>query len=375
MNALDPGGTERGVAPVEAEDAATVNAGLTSESIASRRHAWQGVKRPERSVPACRDPCLSGFVHETPQEPTTCSALSEWLAEPLPGTAAVARAWLCIEQPGPWGHNALLDSRFEKALGEELAKRANGTGVRLQMIRRPGERADRTWEKPRRVYLASTDPAHCWLREATVYDPAELLELDFAAIARGVHNDWGHRSATPLMLVCTNGRRDQCCAVWGRPLAAGLAADHPDSVWETSHTGGHRFAPAAVVLPSGYTYGRVKPVEADAILTAAKAGNVTLNQCRGRSTWSRSGQAAELALRTRTGELSTNAFHVEEAEPAAGPHNIRLSHTDGRTWSATIHEEKLEPPRPSSCGKNPSDVPATTVEAITPLPRPVKSDP
>lgn len=286
----------------------------------------------------------------------------------------MARAWLCIEQAGPWGHNALLDSRFDPALGTELAARAEGTGVRIQMIRRPGERADRTARPPRRVYLASTDPAHCWLREAAVHDPAELLELDFAAIADGVHGDWGDSSAAPLLLVCTNGRRDPCCAVWGRPLAAALAAEHPGSVWETSHTGGHRFAPAAVLLPSGYTYGRLQPAEADAIVSAAKSGRIVLDRCRGRSTWSSPGQAAELALRARTGELGTNAFHVEEAVPAAGGHHVRINHTDGRTWSATTHDHKLKPPRPNGCGRNPIELPATKVEAITALPQLAKPE-
>jgi hypothetical protein len=291
----------------------------------------------------------------------TCSALSELLSEPLPGTAAVTGAWLCVEQPGPWGRKALLHSRFDPAVAAELAERADGSGVRVQLIRRPGHRAAEP--STRRVYLAFTDPACCWLREAAVDNPADLLELDFAAIAQGVHGGWGQPSDGPLLLVCTNGRRDQCCAVWGRPLASELAAHHGDSVWETSHTGGHRFAPNAVLLPSGYTYGRLKPVECDAILSAARDGNVVLEQCRGRSTWPRPAQAAEIAVRDLTGERATNALRAEEAAPGL----IRITHTDGHAWSVSVREQTLDPPRPNGCGNEPIDMPTTVVGTITPL--------
>lgn len=293
----------------------------------------------------------------------TCSALSERLSEPLPGTAAVARAWLCVQQPGPWGHKALLNSRIDTALGAELARRADATGVRVQLIRRPGRQAGDPQSDPRRVYLASTDPARCWLRAATVDRPADLLDLDFEAIAAGDHGGWGQQSDGPLLLVCTNGRRDQCCAVWGRPLAAELATDHGDTVWETSHTGGHRFAPNAVLLPSGYTFGRLNPAEGNAILSAARAGNVALQRCRGRSTWTRAAQAAELAVRDLTGERRTNTLRAEETAPGL----VRITHTDGRAWSVPVSERTLDPPRPNGCGNDPVGLPTTIVNTITPL--------
>src|SRR5919106_341585 len=54
------------------------------------------------------------------------------------------------------------------------------------------------------------------------------------------------------VLVCTHGRRDACCGTLGTRLAQSLpglgAGVH---VWRTSHTGGHRFAPTALLLPEG----------------------------------------------------------------------------------------------------------------------------
>jgi hypothetical protein len=54
------------------------------------------------------------------------------------------------------------------------------------------------------------------------------------------------------VLVCTHGRRDACCGTLGTRLSVSLpglgAGVH---VWRTSHTGGHRFAPTALLLPEG----------------------------------------------------------------------------------------------------------------------------
>lgn len=307
--------------------------------------------------------CLSGGVHEPPAEngpeAATCSALSRRWSEPLPGTAAVATTWLCLEQRGPWGSDALLHSHLDTAVGEALAGLAQ-RGVRVQLLRRPGRHADTGARAPRRVYLARTRPERSWLRIAETEAPAELLDLDFERIAAGEHDGWGEPASGPLLLVCTNGRRDRCCAVRGRPLAGGLADRHGDAVWETNHTGGHRFAPAAVLLPSGYTYGHLEAGTAEAALAAAEAGEVAVAACRGRSTWSRPGQAAELAVREHIGEHLVDALHVEGEEGG----EVLIAHQDGRRWSVTVKEEALSPPRPNSCGKAPVQPSAFTAVQI-----------
>lgn len=58
------------------------------------------------------------------------------------------------------------------------------------------------------------------------------------------------------VLICTHGRRDACCGRQGTALVMEVATD-PDlaaagfRVSRTSHTGGHRFAPTAILLPEG----------------------------------------------------------------------------------------------------------------------------
>ena len=79
-------------------------------------------------------------------------------------------------------------------------------------------------------------------------------------------------SPEPALLVCTNARRDVCCAVRGRPVALQAAAERPGQVWECSHTGGHRFAPTAVLLPHGQTWARLSTAQAVSALDAAARG-------------------------------------------------------------------------------------------------------
>ncbi|WP_030038964.1 sucrase ferredoxin, partial [Streptomyces resistomycificus] len=189
---------------------------------------------------------------------STCSTVSRELDEPISGTAATASTWLLLEQPGPWGAKALTSSHLDPALGRALDASAKGTGVRVALIRRPGRHADSGSPTTRQVYVAHTRPGNAWLHAATTCDPRRLLELDLDALGRGDHSsfdaalDGRPHTGGPLALVCTNGKRDRCCALLGRPLAAELAASGVEGAWEVTHLGGHRFSPTLLVLPYGY---------------------------------------------------------------------------------------------------------------------------
>ncbi|MFI9379753.1 sucrase ferredoxin [Kutzneria sp. NPDC052558] len=274
----------------------------------------------------------------------SCSALAAALGEPAAGTASEATAWLCVEQPGPWGRDALLDSHMDGGLAAELSKRAEDSGVRIVLIRRPGQHADHHHAQPRQVYLASTRPGACWLESTVLSDPKQLLDLDFRAAGAGQHVGLGTRIDERVLLVCTNGRRDVCCAVEGRPLAGALAAANPGLVWETTHTGGHRFAPTAVLLPTGYLYGWLSPEVGQRLLDSDE---VVLAGNRGRSCWSRPAQVAELAVRERHGELHPELLSVS-------PDGAVVTHSDGREWAVTVTEQPQLPARPASCGKEPT---------------------
>ena len=295
---------------------------------------------------------------------STCSTASQALDEPIAGTAATARTWLLLEQPGPWGAKALTSSHLDPALGRALEAAAKGTGVRIALIRRPGRHADCGTPAARQVYAAHTDPGGAWLHSATADDPRALLDLDFAALGRGEHRSFdavlGARphSGGPLALVCTNGKRDRCCALLGRPLAAQLAASEVEGVWEVTHLGGHRFSPTVLVLPYGYAYGRAEAHAVKEVLHGVREGRVVVEGCRGSSAWERPGQAAELAVRTAVGEYAVDALRVEATSGSAPRWRVTVAHADGRRWSVDVAQGASLPPRPESCGTSALGSPA-----------------
>ena len=102
----------------------------------------------------------------------------------------------------------------------------------------------------------------------------------------------------PLLLVCTHGKHDRCCARYGRPLYQALAEQADDGwVWQSSHVGGDRFAGNVVVLPDGLYFGRVEPADAWSLLDEYLAGRIDLEHYRGRSAHTFAEQAAERAIR------------------------------------------------------------------------------
>ncbi len=286
-------------------------------------------------------------------EPTPdlrCRVTSATAGEPTVGTAPHAVGWLVLEQPGPWGRTAWTASRLDPDVGArvEAACAAAPRPVRPVLVRRP----DGTTADERTLLLAHTVPGATWLVQAAVADPAALpWEQLAAAVAEG-DLDVVRRvlpdaaPAQPVLLVCTNGKRDRCCAIDGRPVAVAADAAHPGRCWETTHLGGHRFAPTAVVLPTGTMHGRLDSTAVGTLLDAADHGEVRLDGWRGRSTWAPPAQAAEHAVRAETGEHDADALQVEtEGE------TVVVRHRDGRAWSVAVRQEETGAERPESCGK------------------------
>lgn len=288
-----------------------------------------------------------------------CSDGSEAADEQLAGSAPAARAWVALEQNGPWGAKAFTQSHLPADVGRVLEETAAHHGVRPALIRRPGRHADQPHSRqPRRVLVGHSVPGRTWLLEADVDGPDRLLELDWAAVAAGSLDDvrrtlpGASASDRPHLLVCTNGTRDLCCAAKGRPLALGLADRHPGQVWEVTHTSGHRFAPTAVLLPAGTLHGRLDLEAAEGLLAAAARGETVLAGHRGRSVWEPAGQVAELFVRELVGETGLDALTVHMPS-APDPHRwlCRVEHGDGRGWMVEVTSEPTGSDRAESCGK------------------------
>jgi len=215
------------------------------------------------------------------------------------GTAFPAARLLLVEQPAGWVRTGLGGSGFDPAVARRLTERISRLGVRVLAVRRPGRRPDDAGG--RRWGFADCRPGRSAMASGWYDDPAELLDLDPDALPLA--------ASPPVYLVCTHGTHDLCCAVAGRPVAAALAEECPDRVWECSHVGGDRFAANVLVLPTGQLYGRVTdPAE---LLAATEAGRVLPARLRGRIGLSPAAQAAVVHGQRELGLLTPDAITVE----------------------------------------------------------------
>lgn len=222
-----------------------------------------------------------------------CALASLRREESAIGTASTVRSYLVVQQEGSWGRDALVDSALPADVATWLRRASRETGVRPLLVRRH-RRADGDGVV---VFAAHAHPRHPWLESARLDDVAAITDLDPAVLARGESVGLPRRD-DPVLLTCTHGSHDVCCAVEGRPVAAALADSHPDLSWECSHLGGDRFAGNLLILPHGLYYGRVDAGSAPAIAAAHLAGRLDLAHLRGRSGYPFAVQAAEHHLRT-----------------------------------------------------------------------------
>lgn len=211
-----------------------------------------------------------------------CSDISRDAGEPLLGTATHVDVWLLIEYRAVWKAKALDDNNLAEPvmrwIEDSVAKfQARGLKARPQFIRQP-IKPDPMSERPAwdagtvRVIVARGDglatrmvPRYQYLADI---DPTELpMQQDQA----------------PLYFVCTNGQRDNCCALYGLPLYRRLAELVGTRAWQISHVGGHRYAPNVLVVPTPTLYGRVDAEAAEGFVEAVEGGAVPMQYLRGRT--------------------------------------------------------------------------------------------
>ncbi|MGO4958025.1 sucrase ferredoxin [Luteococcus sp. Sow4_B9] len=278
---------------------------------------------------------------------TSCS--DGWSDAGLPalGTAPNADFWVALEQPGPWGAKAFTESRLDPELGRQLDTEVTRSGGRLVLVRDPLSHPD--VEGPRTVFVAGGPVGAPWLGRAVLDSARDLLELlqawpDLRAAATPPSP---LEPSDPVLLVCTNGKRDRCCAVKGAPLARTLAERHPGRAWEATHLGGHRFATTALALPSRQMLAFVDEELAERALDGQLLA-LDERHDRGRSDLPQWARVADAWLRSRTGETDPAAMDYQSDEAV-----VQASHRDGRSWRLVVEKKSSDEVQlPESCGKH-----------------------
>jgi hypothetical protein len=206
---------------------------------------------------------------------------------------------------------------MDARIARQIAAAASAADTNVLLIRRPGRRPSaRSGAGPTALAwaIAETAPEVERVLWGSWREPADLLGLDLDA---PIPDDYAATGPQRLALVCTNGKRDQCCAVRGRPVAAAVSAATDWDTWECSHLGGHRFAATALLLPSGDMFGWLDPESAPQVLQRFDAGQIVLSNYRGRCGQPVEEQAALHIAAVRLGDYRRGAVRVASLRPLA----------------------------------------------------------
>jgi len=246
------------------------------------------------------------------------------------GSIGSYAGFLLLEWPLPWPADF---ADIPELVG--IVSMIDGSGLRLQgVVPVDGRRRATLYSLP------TSGPFSGYRGTTTDFDAKDPRGLE-AAVGQLMAGGGRDVGGTPLVLVCTHGRRDTCCGTLGTALTTELAAagDGEDGVWRrTSHTGGHRFAPTAIVLPEGTAWAYADAEMLRRVIGRRGALEPLLDRYRGcAGLGSPQIQALERAV---LGEVGWELLGL----PRRGAHlegdavRLEVSSPDGslRAWEATV---------------------------------------
>jgi hypothetical protein len=282
-----------------------------------------------------------------------CSDLAWEHGVPLIGTATRGDIWFLVEYTGRWGAKAFEESSLPQEVKEHLnSARHPGVEVRTLLIRQ-----DRSSQhEGLRFFVGQTHPTEPRLYEFQLKDYADLLEIDLAPLVSGKPGNPTHLRKEPIYLVCTNGKRDQCCSIYGPETYQAMKVEAKQAVWQSSHIGGHNQAPITLFFPYGVNYGHTTPSEARRLVQAYKQRKVVLHHYRGRVCFEPPVQAAEHFWREQNGILDLPGVKIESiVEISENEWKISLHEVDGKNHKIIYLQQRFSDYNiPITCSKKKS---------------------
>jgi hypothetical protein len=256
-----------------------------------------------------------------PPEDFYCSQLALESNEMMAGTAVSASVWILLEYRQIWQAKATRDNTLPTSVKIWLDEQLGAVNGRLQFIRQA------PYQRRYRCFISVPDAQSPRIYRFDYAEYEELINLDLKAIVENVAHYTPYLTTDPLFLVCTNGKRDRCCAKFGTALYRAFSNVVGTAVWQTTHLGGHRFAPTLMSFPEGVCYGHVTNDDIPQLLAAQQNGDFYLPRLRGRALYDAVTQVAEyyLCQQENTSRLTTfqhvNTESVNQKEWAVQFHN------------------------------------------------------
>ncbi|GGX54959.1 sucrase ferredoxin [Saccharospirillum salsuginis] len=276
-----------------------------------------------------------------------CAQYSRKVDEPLAGTGAHPRTNLLLSWPiGSWTrtfHQA-------KNMSEDVSNRVKDlidSGRRINLIHRADQPGDR-----HRAYL---------MPEKQAFDiPHADIEAFLTALYRGDSLDaWSIGEVRhKVVLCCTHGVKDKCCAKFGNASfkaldAAATGYDGAFEIWQSTHLGGCRLASAALVFPDMHKYGRIDAEHVEGLLASEYDNHPYLPCYRGDGALPPAQQIADIEARRQLHALGVRPRRVnilsEERENEEVSRVDLQWHSETDQGRLTIDLEALTSVRYATC--------------------------
>jgi hypothetical protein len=231
--------------------------------------------------------------------------------ESLIGTASANTSiWFLLEVPRPWAAKALVENDLPMHVNSTLAGWVRSTpksrAVFIKKSHRPVASPS--------LYVAITEDNDQRLyRFSLKAEYADLAEVPLDAILMNRTID-AVVIEEPLYLVCTNGKRDNCCTKFGLPIIKAFEDIGEQNVWQCTHLGGHKYAAVVGVYPTGLYYQLFNPANVSVFKQSIEENKMPLKGLRGRTAYSGAAQAAEYFLRQHSTNFQIDAYTLLSAE-------------------------------------------------------------
>ena len=267
----------------------------------------------------------------------------------LVGSAVHVDVWLLVEYAYAWKPKALEDNILPRRvldIFDQLTRafKTLGLNLRIQFIKQAASEL----HSPR-LYFADGRDGHVRLLTTKISGYSEFPSLSADELLAGCAAGF-LPTDEEIYLVCTNGQRDICCARFGRPLYSRLHETYGKRIWQTTHLGGHRYAPNLLCLPSGYVYGYVSPEVSVDLVRDHDNQQLDIERLRGRSHYLPHVQAGEIFTRREHNLRHKNDLVC--APNSETEDGVSVQFSNGNTEQIVIHK-RVVAHQPSDCETRP----------------------
>ncbi|MBR8839545.1 MAG: sucrase ferredoxin [Stigonema ocellatum SAG 48.90 = DSM 106950] len=225
-------------------------------------------------------------TQQTDQLPITdcrfCSLVSKANGEDPIGTAGTCDHWVIMEFPQPWSRTLFQEDPRLKPLMSLFQELIFKHGIKLRPILIAPDREYSVPNFARVLYYHRPAKQFAQFeKQEFVVPEGEATDLVMAILKQLVSqpNDLSKfqqyqqpTSHIRELMVCTHAQVDLACGRFGTPIYRRLRKEYAPAsngklrVWQSTHFGGHQFAPTLVDLPQGHLWGHLEPEVLDLLV-------------------------------------------------------------------------------------------------------------